>query len=1561
MPEESHPQSSSRPSGGGGPGSSSSGRPAVWEPPTPEELQKILPKYEVTALLGRGGMGAVYKGIQRSLDRPVAIKILSAELDEREQGFAERFKNEAKAMAKLNHPGIVGVHDFGETPEGMLFIGMEFISGTDVSRMLAKKGRLPPDHALAITAHVCDALGYAHGKGIIHRDIKPANIMVSYDGVVKVADFGLAKMSQAADSGLTRSGVAMGTMHYMAPETLTLGTAVDHRADIYAVGVMLYQMLTGKLPRGMFEPPSKQIPGLDPRYDDIVAKAIRDDRDIRYQSAEELRADLDRILTKPVEHVVEGADEAPAALPTAERPTQTGSRTRGGPQEEPSSPPRKKSGLVLLWSAVLGVLTLVGAAWMLLNRPAETNVAAANTVKSTAVKPSPPQPAAPVSVGWPSGPNFRSAGRFRAWSSVPNDPVIDLGILRGVAAVNQVHMRGDAWLVLLPSGEVRSSDQEIDGMLNIRRICPGWGNHCALITNKGELFIYPRRTDEGSQPPKNLGPVKDAYVAPHHHVALLESGGLVVWGRAHDGVKEEKNPEWQVKPSLPPGRKALEFSSSDNSMAVRLDDGSLRVWNAGSGVVSPPAELSAEKVGDFAIDRLNLFVLPTNGGPALQWGLSGTGKPVPLPNKTVGESLIQTNHGMLVIDKEGRPWANSTLSSKVAGVSEALAAVPRVKNESIAMYRSSNDPLTVRMLWLDESAPAPPVASAVLEWPKDGAHYRSEGRFKAWSSSRNDASLDLTKLRGVDDVVQVYQGSGNWVVLRGNGDTISSDGSGDRKNIRRICPGNGRDYALISRDGSIEICGPDLENTPDIIAPPGLKATDGFLSPTSFALLEDGGLAFWGRSFDGKNETGNGEWKSKPVLPPNRKAVAISHSEFRVAVQVENQSLLMWTGGGPLTLPLSLKSQRFRHFAIAGHNLFGILTDGGLPVMWEPQDQGLKPVPGILAASSVHEAGKGAVCFFTASGQPHIRVGGAGDASVYDPLIRRVSGATPELCSFRTDYNGKLSRTYGRLLWFDGPPKTLSAKATASAPPKLVTVVPPPQPSKATLLDQLPEVRSRVLNYQKARHAQLADLTTKYRNALIAARAEAAQSGAKRDVSELDAAIARTTALQEVIENNLTSQQIKPLPGLAPLGSQVPQRLQDLRAIFDRELTKNETELAGGLDQSLLNVQTNLVKAVDISAAKQVETFRKELLTAFPQPVSKLTSPSATLKIVASPPPAAPVSTVYKPVQGRIKGWWKSAPPGAGPLGVLEKWTSSADPNRVLQGKISDLTDFVAVVAMEPNFGGLRANGEFVIVKNSSTTADAFLALTTTPPVGGLFARFGRTGDELTIIDDRGHLSIDRVITTTAPPVPLINVVDAVVDSTSGGLGLALLSDGTIKWWGRQYGTDAMNRRWSAPPVSAREGIVAISQSRYMAAAVSKDGSVIVWNEDGRQTFSGKSKNVVDVAVCEGSAYALNGDGEVILAFSRTSGVRTWDVLLNNVEWIKPAGMGLLAGLKNGRIVTDPSTAKAEPSLEAVLQAAGSLPPEAIDLQIKYTGLSVYGSPCLFWIEPVTPAAKASP
>jgi serine/threonine protein kinase len=241
--------------------------------PSLEAVAKAFPQLEITGVIGRGGMGTVYKARQPQLDRFVALKILSPELS-RDPAFAERFSREAKALARLNHPNIVAVYDFGKSGDFYFFI-MELVDGLTLWQMEQARKPLAPKEALAIIPKICDALQYAHEQGIVHRDIKPANILLDKQGRVKIADFGLAKLlgAETRGMGLTQAQAAMGTPHYMAPEQWEKPLAVDHRADIYSLGVVFYEMLTGELPLGRFQSPSRKVQ-MDVRLDEIVLRAL---------------------------------------------------------------------------------------------------------------------------------------------------------------------------------------------------------------------------------------------------------------------------------------------------------------------------------------------------------------------------------------------------------------------------------------------------------------------------------------------------------------------------------------------------------------------------------------------------------------------------------------------------------------------------------------------------------------------------------------------------------------------------------------------------------------------------------------------------------------------------------------------------------------------------------------------------------------------------------------------------------------------------------------------------------------------------------------------------------------------------------------------------------------------------------------------------------------------------------------------------------------------------------------------------------------------------------------
>jgi len=266
-----------------------------FQPPTVEELATQFPQLEIISLIGRGGMGAVYKARQPLLDRIVALKILPAAVT-RGTDFGDRFTREARALAKLNHPNIVMVHEFG-TVNGQPYFLMEYVDGVNL-RQLEREGKLTPREALQIVPQICEALQFAHDAGIVHRDIKPDNILLDKRGRVKIADFGIAKiLGTAEEPGVPVTQGAIGTPHYMAPEQVEKPQTVDHRADIFSLGVVFYEMLTGELPLGKFSAPSAGPRGLqvDVRLDEVVFRALEREPNRRYQHASQVKTAVETI------------------------------------------------------------------------------------------------------------------------------------------------------------------------------------------------------------------------------------------------------------------------------------------------------------------------------------------------------------------------------------------------------------------------------------------------------------------------------------------------------------------------------------------------------------------------------------------------------------------------------------------------------------------------------------------------------------------------------------------------------------------------------------------------------------------------------------------------------------------------------------------------------------------------------------------------------------------------------------------------------------------------------------------------------------------------------------------------------------------------------------------------------------------------------------------------------------------------------------------------------------------------------------------------------------------
>ena len=274
--------------------------------------------YRVEGLLGQGGMGVVYRAVQSSLGRPVALKVLARRLAQ-DESFVRRFDREAVALAGLNHPNIVAIYDKG-TSQGRYFFAMELVDGVSLRRILMEKP-LSPAEALSAMPDLCSALEYAHGCGVLHRDIKPENLLVSRGGRIKIADFGLARLvgqESSAAGSLTQAGTLIGTRDYMAPETRQSSRQDDHRADLYSLGVVLYEMLTGELPIGRFPLPSQKC-GVDVSVDEVVLKALEPDPARRWQKASEISEALTRT---PAQDTAGAASLVRAqALASLERPS----------------------------------------------------------------------------------------------------------------------------------------------------------------------------------------------------------------------------------------------------------------------------------------------------------------------------------------------------------------------------------------------------------------------------------------------------------------------------------------------------------------------------------------------------------------------------------------------------------------------------------------------------------------------------------------------------------------------------------------------------------------------------------------------------------------------------------------------------------------------------------------------------------------------------------------------------------------------------------------------------------------------------------------------------------------------------------------------------------------------------------------------------------------------------------------------------------------------------------------------------------------------------------------
>ncbi|MDQ3860012.1 MAG: protein kinase, partial [Actinomycetota bacterium] len=306
--------------------------------------QLVDNRYRIVGPLGAGGMAEVYLAHDDVLDRSVALKVMSGRYADDEE-FVERFKREAQSAAALSHPNIVSIYDRGEAEDGTYYIAMEYLPGGTLKDRILKRGAIAPRTAAAVALQIAEALRAAHAAGVVHRDIKPHNVLVTDTGDIKVGDFGIARA--ATSSTMTRTGSILGTAHYISPEQ-AMGEPVGQGSDLYSLGVVLYEMLTGTLPydaetsigiamkhvNGHLVPPRKLNPDVPESINAITIRLLAKNTDERYADAAELIEDLERVIN--------GLEPAKATTRVMKRLIPAGgtaTRTRHGTAPMPSAPP----------------------------------------------------------------------------------------------------------------------------------------------------------------------------------------------------------------------------------------------------------------------------------------------------------------------------------------------------------------------------------------------------------------------------------------------------------------------------------------------------------------------------------------------------------------------------------------------------------------------------------------------------------------------------------------------------------------------------------------------------------------------------------------------------------------------------------------------------------------------------------------------------------------------------------------------------------------------------------------------------------------------------------------------------------------------------------------------------------------------------------------------------------------------------------------------------------------------------------------------------------------------
>jgi len=338
-----------------------------------QELPETIGPVRIERKIGEGGMGSVYMGRHKTLDIPLAVKVLPKHIDLKDPEYSQRFSREARIAARLKHRNLVQVHDFG-VESGFYYLVMDYVEGPTCTEEVQKQGRLDWRKAVDVARQVAEGLEYAASKGIIHRDVTPGNIILDTEGTARITDLGLAKETSDDVTGLTRSGASLGTPYYMSPEQINSARDVDFRTDIYSLGATLYHMVCGKVPytgttfevmtKQVREPlpnPKIHVPDLPDDLCDVIRKMMAKSPGDRYQSYKELRQDLSDLLDgKPVTATGFRDQSMVTAATTTEPGVVSQSMDDLASQKTIVANPRARRSNLPIWIAILiGVITAV--------------------------------------------------------------------------------------------------------------------------------------------------------------------------------------------------------------------------------------------------------------------------------------------------------------------------------------------------------------------------------------------------------------------------------------------------------------------------------------------------------------------------------------------------------------------------------------------------------------------------------------------------------------------------------------------------------------------------------------------------------------------------------------------------------------------------------------------------------------------------------------------------------------------------------------------------------------------------------------------------------------------------------------------------------------------------------------------------------------------------------------------------------------------------------------------------------------------------------------------------